>query len=43
MRIQNDPVMTFTLEGLQPPISTVPVALGIISPFYLQSRRRNTL
>jgi hypothetical protein len=43
MHIQGDPVMTFIVDGLQRPVSTVSVSLGIISLLYLRSRRRNTL
>jgi hypothetical protein len=43
MHIQGDPVMTFIVDELQRPVSTVSVSLGIISLLYLRSRRRNTL
>jgi hypothetical protein len=43
MHIPGDRVMTFIVDGLQRPVCTVSVSLGIISLLYLRSRRRNTL
>jgi hypothetical protein len=43
MRIPGGLVMTFIVDGLQRPVSTVSISLGVISLLYRRSRRRNTL